>query len=149
MDLERKKDLSVFYFMKDLFKATTYLNVVDGFPAEDLVIPTVSVDSNTIDTKPGELGNRRRILIRSWFIDVFAINKSQRDEIGYIILRALEEPIPVYDYDEGFPPDVTPTRLGAMESDSIQMRIIKIMPQLVDKMYYRCTVSFTAEYNLL
>jgi hypothetical protein len=147
MDLERIKDLSVYYFMKDLFNTTDYINVVDGFPVENLVIPCVSVESNTIDTKPGELGNRRRILIRSWYIDVFAKNKSQRDEIGYKILRALEDPIQVYNYDEGFPPDVSPTRIGCMNIDEIQMRTIKIMPQLVDRMYYRTTVNFTAEYN--
>jgi len=42
----------------------------------------------------------------------FAQTKAQRDEIGYRILDSLEQCIPVYDYDEGFPPDTTPTNLG-------------------------------------
>ncbi len=144
-----KKDRSVYYWLVDMFSTYPAINIVDGFPVENLVIPTVSIESKTLTPVPWEIGNRERSVIRVWFIDVFAANKNQRDELGYRIIDGLENSIPVYDYDEGFPPTVSPTRIGALITKEIRMDIIKIMPQLVEKMYYRCTISFVTEYNQL
>lgn len=147
MYLERKQDLSVVYFIKDSFEDYSFITIVDGFPEGELTIPTISVDNDEIDTYPFELGNRNRAQFRTWYIDVFAKNKSQRDEYSYKILNELEEGISVYNYDEGFPPDQQPTRIGALIPDDIKLRIIRINPELVDKLYYRATVIFTAVYN--
>jgi hypothetical protein len=144
---ERLDDLSVYYYIKDLFTATPFINIEDGFPVENLTIPTVSIEAKRIDTMEFQLGSRNRIQIRAWYIDVFAQNKSQRDEIAYTILNALEECIPVYNYNEGFPPSVSPSQLGCLETQDIRMDIIRVMPQLVNELYYRATVMFTAIYN--
>jgi len=144
---ERLQDLSVFYFIQNLFSGTGYITVVDEFPIELLTLPTISIEASTIDTSKFELGNRDRLQTRTWYIDVFAKNKSQRDEYAYTILNALEECLPVYNYDEGFPPDVTPTRLGCLQPDELRMDIIRILPELVDTLYYRSVVTYTATYD--
>ena len=76
-------------------------------------------------------------------------NKSQRDELAYRLLNGLEACIPVYDYDEGFPPDVSPTELGCLEVEDLKLQIILVFPELVDTLYWRATVSFVATYNQL
>jgi hypothetical protein len=129
-----------------LFDATDFITVVDDFPLSNLTIPTISVVADTIVTSRFELGNRKRLQTRTWYIDVFAKNKSQRDEYAYRILNALEECVPVYNYDEGFPP-IIPTRLGCLEPEEIRMEIITILPELVDKLYYRSTVTYSSVYN--
>lgn len=148
MHLERLKDLSVYYYISNLFSALDpSINIEDGFPESGLVLPTVSVESSTIDAFPGEMGNRKRIKERTWHIDIYAKNKSQRDEIGYRIMDALESTIPVYNYNEGFPPLVSPTQLGCLNIEKLRMEVIMILPDLVDSLYYRSTVGFTAVYN--
>jgi len=145
--LERLEDLSVYYWLIDKFADAPFINIEDGFPNEDLTIPTISVEVDVIDTTPGELGNRKRIKLRVWYIDIFAHDKSQRDEYAYRVLNELESNIPVYDYDEGFPPDVSPSQIGCLIPEQIKVEVIKIMPALVDKLYYRSTVSFMAIYS--
>lgn len=146
MYLERKQDLALYYFIKDLFSDTPFVTVTDGYPEEDLTLPTISVDADTIDTTELEIGNRERFQFRVWYIEVFAMNKSQRDEFSYRLLHALEECLPVYDYDLGNPPDILP-KLGCLQPEELRMRIIKIMPELVSTLYYRATISFTATYT--
>lgn len=147
MYIERKQDLSVYYWIQDIFSDAQFVTVVDGFPNSELTLPTISSDASVIDTRPGELGNSKRIQSRLWFIDIFAKDKSQRDEYGYRILNELESNVPVYDYDEGFPPDISPTQIGCLIPEGIRMEIIKIRPELVDTLYYRSTISFTAIYS--
>jgi hypothetical protein len=81
---------------------------------------------------------------------VFAINATQRDEFAYRILHALEEPIHVYNYNEGFPEDgITPSELACLIPESITMQVVRIMPELVSTLYYRSVVFFTAYRNEL
>lgn len=147
MEQERKEDLSVVYWLKDLFFDNTFINVKDGYPDEDIVLPSVVVDAESLVPVQFQLGDRTRINDRTWYIDIYAKTKTQRDEIGYRILHALEDGIPVYDYDQGFPPDVSPASLGSLEIGDIRMTIIKILPELVSTMYYRATISFAAKNN--
>lgn len=148
MNRERKEDLSIYYWLKDLFSATPYIGIHDGFPGSPITVPVVAVDYRILNARHYELGNKERLGNRIWYIDVFAKNKSQRDEIAYTILHALEESIPVYDYDEGFPPDVSPSRLGClMIGDNVELEVIEIMPELVDTLYYRERVTFSAEFS--
>lgn len=144
---ERKEDLSIYYWLKDKFSASPSVNIVDGFPAENLVLPTISIEWKRIEGTNFELGNRDWFKRRLWYIDVFATNKSQRDEFAYKIMNEVSEGIPVYDYDLGFPPAVTPTKLGILIPESVSLDMIKIIPELVDKMYYRSTVMFMAYYD--
>ena len=82
-----------------------------------------------------------------WRIDVFADNKSQRDDYSYRILDNLQDDVPVYDYDEGFPPTVTPTQLGCLNIFNINMTPIRIFPELTKKLYFRASITFSAEFN--
>lgn len=147
MFVERNQDLSVYFFVEEMFKDLEFVKVVDGFPAEELTVPTVSIDNGDIQTYEWELGNRNRAQFRTWYIDVFAKNKSQRDDFSYKILNEIEEGIPVYDYSEGFPPEHEQTKIGALQPEEIGLMVIQILPEFVDKLYYRATVKFTAVYN--
>jgi hypothetical protein len=149
MDRLRLEDLSIFYWLQDLFSDVAYINIRDGFPAENLVIPTVSVEAKSIVPNGGELGNKKGINIRVWYIDVFAGSKPQRDEMAYKVYNWLDYGIPVYDYNEGFPPSVSPTRLGCLrvKDDQKRLETIRVLPQLVEKLYYRATISFVMVYD--
>ncbi len=143
---EKLEDLSVYYYIEDMFTDVTGINIVDDFPTTNLVTPTISVTTDTIDTEIFELGNRERSQFRTWYIDVFAKNKAQRDEFSYRILNELEECIPVYNYDDGFPPTVV-AQLGCLQPEDIRLRIIRVFPELVDKLYWRATVTLVATYS--
>jgi hypothetical protein len=143
--LERMEDLSVYYYLTDIFSDAPFITIVDGFPESDLVIPTIAVEAGKIDVVSFELGNRDGLRVRRWFIDIYAKNKSQRDEIGYRLLDVLKDPIPVYNYNEGFPPSVTPSRAGALIVESKSYNPIRISEKVVDKLYYRATISFVAQ----
>ena len=148
MYIQRKQDLSIFYWLQDdVFKDVNFITFVDDFPATDLVIPTVSVEAKELNLVPFELGNRHGLTDRVWFIDIFGANKSQRDEFGFRILERIEENIPVYDYDEAFPPAVTPTKIGVLIPRKIKMQWVRVIPELVSELYWRSVISFEAEYQ--
>lgn len=146
---ERIQDLSIYYWLKNLFASDTIVTIVDDFPVAGLVLPTVAVEAKTIRKYPFEMGNPRGIEPRIWFIDVFGKTKSQRDDLGYKILNEIEDGIPVYDYDQGFPPDVSPAEIGCLIPSEIKMEIIRVIPELVTEMYWRATISFVATYSSL
>ena len=137
----------MYYWIEDLFSDATFINVEDGFPTEDFVIPTIAIEAHNINVYPLEMGNRKGYQRRIWFLDIFAENKSQRDDYGYRILQSIEDNIPVYNYDEGFPPSVVPTQIGCLIPIEIEMKIVRVISELVDKLYWRSTVHFTAEYT--
>ena len=148
MHLYRKHDLSIYYFLKnDVFSDVSFIHFEDGFPVTELVIPTISIESKELRLTPFELGNRHGLDSRVWFIDIFATNKSQRDDFGYRILSRIEENIPVYDYDEGFPPDVSPTKIGVLIPSRLKMEWVRVIPELVTSLYWRSTISFEASYS--
>lgn len=149
MYIERLEDLSVYYFLKDKFLSTPFVTVVDAFPEGALVIPTVSVDNGKIDVREYELGNRDGVRVRRFDIDIFAKNKSQRDEFGYMLLNELKNGIPVYNYNEGFPPSVTPTKIGSLQVLAKSYIPIRINADVVEKLYYRATVSIVAQNDVI
>lgn len=143
--IERKEDLSVYYFLKDVFSDTPFVNITDGFPEGALLVPTIASEAGKINVVEYELGNRDGLRVRRWYIDIYAKNKSQRDEFGYRLLNVLKDGIPVYDYDEGFPPSVSPTKIGTLIVSSKIYDPIKISADVVEKLYYRATVSIVAQ----
>jgi hypothetical protein len=120
---------------------------VDGFPEGDLILPTIAVEAGRIDVEEYELGNRDGSRIRQWFIDIYAKNKSQRDEFGYRLLDVLKNGIPVYDYNEGFPPDVSLTQIGALVVLAKSYNPIKVLAQVSEILYYRATITIVAQNN--
>lgn len=144
MYLERKEDLSVYYWLINKFSDAPYIKIEDGFPQGDLVLPTVAVEAGRIDVQEYELGNRDGLRVRRWYLDIYAVNKSQRDEFGYRLLNELKDGIPVYNYDEGFPPSVSPSRIGILVVEAKTYDPIRVNSLVTTSLYYRATVSFVA-----
>lgn len=144
--IETRQDLSVYYWLVGLFSDAPFVKVVDGFPEDEFTIPTIALELEDIDTYRLELGSREFGKIRRWYIDIFAMSKSQRDEFAFRILHALDEKIPVYDYDLGFPPTVVP-KIGVIDPQEVSVKIIKVLPELTESMYYRSVVYLTALYE--
>lgn len=141
----RLEDLSVIYWLKDLL-ASTFITVNDGYTAENLVIPSVAIEWNGVEKLDYELGSRDGLVEREYYIDIYAKNRSQRDEIAYMILDALSDPIPVYDYNEGFPP-FSPTQIGCLNHRRSRARNIPVNSKLVDELYYRATIQYVASFQ--
>ena len=149
MHLLRKQDLSVYYFLVDMFSAYDFVNIADGYPDEELVLPTIAVEAMDVDSIPHELGNRVGLKDRFWNIEVFALNKAQRDEFAYLIMDNLEVGVSINDYDEGFPPDVVPTKIGALDISNLTLTVVTIFPTIQEKMYWRMSITFTSIFNQL
>lgn len=146
MYLPRKQDLSVYYFLEEILP--DFVTVVDGFPSEELVIPTVSVERLSITGQPFELGGLEKDKAH-WRIDVFGKNKSQRDDFAYLIYGYLEGNVPVYDYDEGFPPSVSPTKIGVLKCYNRIITVVHMFKDLVRDNYWRSAINFSTEYETL
>lgn len=145
---ERKEDLSVYYHISDQFTdVSDFVSIEDSFPEEPISIPSVSVDAGELDHKLFELGNKTPLRIRKWRIDVFAKNKSQRDDFCYRILNSLDDGINVYNYDEGFPPDVTPSKSGHLGLLNKRFIPVPVMLQENQQKYYRGQVIFITEQD--
>ncbi len=149
MHILRKQDLSVYFFLVDMFSPFDFVTIVDGFPDEELVLPTIAVEAMDVDSIPHELGNRVGLKNRFWDIEVFALNKAQRDEFSYLILDNIEDGVPVNDYDEGFPPDVTPTKIGTLDINDLTLSVVTIFPTIQEKLYWRMSITFTSIFNQL
>jgi hypothetical protein len=147
MEVQRKQDIAVYYWLKDLFVSIPEITIVDGYPIADLILPTISVEAETIRSNPLELGSRDMVFPRLWDINVFGNTKTHRDSMAYTIINNLKNGIDVYDYDLGFPPIVLP-KIGHLSviQDSITATPIRIHPELVEKLYYRMSVRFILDY---
>jgi len=151
MHLDRIQDLSMFYYVKDVFLGYPSITIKDGFPlGEDLVLPSISVESDQIYIRPRELGNRIGKRLRLWIVDIYGDTKAQRDTMLSTLLDSLETvPITVYDYNEGFPPVVSPSQLGSLiiGTGSITATPTRVFPELIEKLYWRVTVRFVTDYQ--
>lgn len=141
MFLERNEELSAYYFVKDLFSEYPDILVVDEYPDQDLQLPTIAVESDEIDLQNYEIGNRSTLRIRRWYIYIFSKTKTQRDDIAYTIINSFQDGINVYNYDEGFPPDVAPSVIEHLAWNSIGYTPVKVMADLPENLYFRGTIS--------
>jgi hypothetical protein len=157
MQLSRKVDLSVYYYVKDYLETLTDLvTVVDGYPVDydgspdgELVLPTVAVERRPIKIVPYQLGGPSPTAEYSYSLDVFAKTKAQCDDIAYMLQAELDDNnIAVYDYDEGFPPDVSPTQIGALIlTGPIENRRVYVFPEITPLLYWRAVVDFMGYYT--
>lgn len=137
----------MYYWLVDKFSAVPFVTIRDGFPEDELVIPTISSQWDDLEGSQYELGNRKTLKQRVYYLDVFAANKSQRDEFAYKIYNDLDDGIPVYNYNEGFPPGVTPTVLGTLIPLNRKIKQIGPYSEDPDELYYRAVVIVTAIYD--
>lgn len=149
MRLERKQDLSIYYWLKDIiFVDYPVVTVRNTFPTNDLVVPSVAFRAKYLEVLDLELGNRMGYVPRLWLIDTFGATQTQGDDLAYEVFYGLRQNnIPVYDYEEGFPPLVSPTKLGALQPGRIKLEFIDVIPELVDELYWRATISFVGKYT--
>lgn len=97
---ERKEDLSVLKFMKAAFSDVPFVKVVDEFPNDKLVVPSIAVTTGPITYVLYELGSDDRFERRTWYFDVFTRDKNQRNEYAYRISERLRTSVVrVYDFD--------------------------------------------------
>lgn len=134
----RLEDLSMIHFIETMFQDYAFITVVDEFPKVVLETPTISVVNGKLKEEQFELGNEDfGVRTRRWFIDIFAKNKSQRDDFAYKILDESDSGISVYDYNEGFPPDASPTVINHLSVISKVYQPLSVIPQSNEKLYYR------------
>lgn len=145
MIIYRKEDLSVYYFLKDMFSDAPNIAIEDSFPEKILTVPTIAIDAGKLSEEYYEIGNRDRLRIRTWYIDIFAKNKSQRDDFGYRILDLTDNGINIYDYDEGFPPDSSPSKIGHMDILSKSYEPIPVLLDENEKLYFRGQVILVTQ----
>jgi len=144
MNIKRKLRQSIYYWLSSL--VPTGVNVEDGFPSGKLLLPTVSVVSLDIRGVPFELGGCE-LDKEFWRIDIFAEDTPQRDELAFLIFDALEQQIPVYNYDEGFPPGASPTQIGYLIVSDRVLKPIYVFKDLVEKLYWRAGITFYTYYQ--
>ncbi len=138
MLIYRLEDLSMIHFIETMFQDYAFITVVDEFPKVVLETPTISVVNGKLKEEQFELGNEDfGVRTRRWFIDIFAKNKSQRDDFAYKILDESDSGISVYDYNEGFPPDASPTVINHLSVISKVYQPLSVIPQSNEKLYYR------------
>lgn len=145
MTIYRLEDLSVNYFVKDYFAPYTFIKVVDEFPESILQVPTVSVVNGKLSEAEFELGNSDRVRTRRWLIDIFAANKSQRDDFAYDLLTEFKKGITVYDYNEGFPPSASPTAINHLSMIKVFYEPIDVIPKVNEKLYFRGQIILVTE----
>lgn len=147
---ERNEDISLYHWLKAEFTDAPFVTVTDGFPDELLSTPTVSLEWDSLTGYEFELGNRTRLKERLWYIDIFAKNKSQRDDFAYRIYNDLQDGIPVYNYNEGFPEQgASPTRVATLIPARIEIRNLHKyletdLTKETELEYFRAVVVFTA-----
>jgi len=144
MTIYALEDTSVLAFVVELFSDTPFVSVVEEYPDSDLNIPTISVEQGISDFNQYELGNRGQIRNRQYIINVFASSVAMRNEFAYRIADALKNKIPVYNYNEGFPPDVTPSLVERLDVKTQRIQPIPLDTDLLEKLYYRTMIKFIA-----
>lgn len=138
MTVYRLEDLSMNYWVKDLFSDFSFITIVNEFPKQILQVPTISVVNGKLIEEFFELGNRDTgVRTRRWFIDIFGSNVSQRDDFAYRVLANTKNGISVRDYNEGFPPSVSPTVINHLSVNSKSYEPLDIPIGENEKLYYR------------
>ena len=138
MTIYRLEDLSMYYYTKNLFMDTPHITIVDDYPRQGLQVPTISVVNGKLIEERFELGNSDSGLrTRRWFIDIYATNKSQRDDFAYKFLDDCDRGITVFDYNEGFPPAASPAAINHLTVISKSYQPIEVLPDINENLYYR------------
>jgi len=146
MFLERKQELSIYYWLEDIFSGDG-VSIVDAYYNGELQVPRIAIDPGNIESYTFELGGQEGY-DRIWYLRIFGNTKQQRDEMGYKIFNTLrnKRTISVYDYDEGFPPSVTPTEIGYLSIPQHQYRPENLVSELQEILFYRAAVAIHSKY---
>lgn len=112
MSRMRLADLTAIYKVKDIMNEAGYsetqYSVIDGYPNfvdldTEIAFPIITVELDNVFGRNVELGSKQWPAFRI-SIDVFARSDAQRDDLSYMIWRALNETdFTFYDFNSGFP----------------------------------------------
>jgi hypothetical protein len=146
MRTNKKKDLSVLKWVEDLFSDISFLTISDEYDEEneELDIPTVALSTGDMNSRPIQMGDRTQVDFRIFYFDIYAKNKAQRNDLVYEIYEEIDAGIPVYDYDEGYD---SPSRIGTISVLEKNNKPIEVVPELVEKMYYRSQITIYTDYS--
>lgn len=158
IQVESNQDISLYYAVKNYFDSigATGVNYVQGYPNNELVkddLPLIAITDSTISVSELELGNERGMDLRTWFIDVYALQYDQARDFAYFIKRNLQDSIRVYDFNEGFPAEgslptpETNSVLGYIRWKRIDIQPIPVNGNLVSTMYYRRRVILRSDFS--
>jgi len=148
MRVEEKQNLSLYYYVKETLSGYPTITITDDYPNAELILPSVSVVGGDISPRSLELGSRHGVSNRVWDIEVFCDTKTQRNEIVSLLLDSIEDYIPVYNYDLGFPPSGVPMiGILKLKPNTLIASPIIIFPELVEKLYWRGRIKFLTEYE--
>jgi len=146
MYIERKEDLAIYYWLSGLFTSIKGMTIVDGFPDDKLTLPTISVEWDQTSVVDFQLGDRSGSRLRTWYISIYAKNKSTRDEFAYKIHNELRNGIPVYEITDG---ELTSTKIGHLDILERTIKVVRIEPELVSTVYYRADIAILAQNTIL
>lgn len=135
----------VFYLQEEI--VPEHISVVGGYDIDDeLVLPSVAIESGRIVELPLELGNKDGIKEQIWYIDVFAKSKQQRDDLADLVYENLPVYIPVNDYEQGFP-DPQPPRMGKLTIVRKERNTMVVPGDLLEKLYWQGRISLVTRYE--
>lgn len=138
MTIYRLEDLSVNFWVREIFQQFGHITIVNEFPDNILEVPTIAVVNGKLVEDLFELGNRESgIRTRKWFIDLFTGTISQRDDFAYKLLQETSDGINVYDYNEGFPPSASPLKINHLDVIRKSYQPVTVDRRLNEKLYYR------------
>lgn len=140
MYVEEKAHYSLIEKLKNQFQ--NELDVRDSFPEKKLIVPTISINLLAVDFTKLQIGDYNNIREMNWLIDVFALNKTQRDRAVFKLFSILEQKIPIYDYSVGFS---NPPEIGALIPTKLRIEFIEIEAEEVEELYYRAAGLYTAD----
>lgn len=146
---EDNEDMSIVSYLKSAFSAYPFVSVIMGFQVNNLTVPSVSIHPLKIDCPPIEIGNGQTDRIRVYQINIYANSDIQRSQFSYTVLNLLDGKIPVYNYNEGFPPDNSPSIIDYLNITEKQLEFYPVYPELVDDLYYRTVIDFVTRRSLI
>jgi len=140
MERTRLEQKSIYYFIKSLFP--DFITIVEEFPQNtELSLPTIAVIYDVLDPRPFQLGSNE-LDYRDWAIYIFAENKGQLADYADRIMNNIKNNICVYDYNQGFPPDVSPDQIGSLVVENRKYTPLRTFDDLVMKKYWWGVVTF-------
>lgn len=117
-----------------------------GLTEVEVVLPVVVFDYSNQYGVAFELGSNDATN-RSFLVQIFANNSVERDELSQLFYEYLRDNnIAIYNYNAGFPPDVTPTKVGILDIDNVGLTPVFSSGSTNIAERYKAEVVFDARF---
>lgn len=130
------------YLNDDEMKRVVTRKNMQGLEAVEIVLPVVTLEYIMQTPTAFQLGSGPATS-RDFLVTVYGNDDKEVDEIGQQIYEwLLENDIPLNNYNDGFPPDVTPDQVGLIELDDPILTPIRVIgsPNIADR--YKIEITF-------